>query len=59
MDVDLELAKQIFSQFGIPIDELKRRKLWELSAGTLKAFCTVLALASRLRTSCRRTLRAA
>lgn len=46
MEVDLKLAKQLLSELGVPMADIESRKLWELSAGTLKAFCTVLALAS-------------
>ncbi|MEM1508263.1 MAG: ATP-binding cassette domain-containing protein [Thermofilaceae archaeon] len=46
MDVDLKLAKRLLLELGVPMVDIESRKLWELSAGTLKAFCTVLALAS-------------
>lgn len=49
MGVDLKHVLQVLTAFGVSSDELKKRKLWELSAGTLKVFSTTLALASGAR----------
>lgn len=49
MNVDLSLTELMLTELGISRAELERKKLWELSAGTLKAYCTVIALASGAR----------
>ncbi|MDW8004422.1 MAG: ATP-binding cassette domain-containing protein [Thermofilaceae archaeon] len=49
MDVDLKLVKQMLSTLGLSTLDLEKKKMWELSAGTIKAFCTTLALASGAR----------
>ncbi|MEM4454493.1 MAG: ABC transporter ATP-binding protein [Thermofilaceae archaeon] len=49
MDVDLALVEQMLSELGISRKDLEKKKLWELSAGTLKAYCTALSVASGAR----------
>ncbi|MEM0093423.1 MAG: ABC transporter ATP-binding protein [Thermofilum sp.] len=46
MDVDLALVEQMLSELGISRKDLEKKKMWELSAGMLKAYCTALAVAS-------------
>ncbi|MHC1627232.1 MAG: ATP-binding cassette domain-containing protein [Candidatus Nezhaarchaeales archaeon] len=46
---DLDYALSLLEQLGVDKMLLKRRKLWELSAGQQKAFSTIAALASKAR----------
>ena len=46
---DLDYALSLLEQLGVDKMLLKRRKLWELSAGQQKAFSTIAALASKVK----------
>ncbi|MHC1636955.1 MAG: ATP-binding cassette domain-containing protein [Candidatus Nezhaarchaeales archaeon] len=47
VDGDLDYALGLLEQLGVDKMLLKKRKVWELSAGQQKAFSTIAALASR------------
>lgn len=46
-DGDPDIAFEVIEEFGIELEFLKSRKLYELSSGQVKIVCTALALAMR------------